>query len=79
MDSMWGLIADEFNASCSRSFSEGESYQAMLNMLQQAGGKVPEALTQGLTENFNIDEATLGLGNSLASKADRKTHCRELK
>lgn len=68
MDSMWGLIADEFNASCSRSFSEGESYQAMLNMLQQAGGEVPEALTQGLTENFNIDEATLGLGNSLASK-----------
>ena len=68
MDSMWGLIADEFNASCSRSFSEGESYQAMLNMLQQAGGQIPEALTEGLTNNFNIDEATVGLGNSLASK-----------
>lgn len=68
MDSMWGLIADEFNASCTRSFSEGDSYQAMLDMLQQAGGQIPEALAEGLTDNFNIDEATAGLGNSFASK-----------
>lgn len=68
MDSMWGLVADELNASCERTISDGDAFQAMLNMVQQAGGKIPEALTEGLTNNFNIDEATVGLGNSFAAK-----------